>query len=235
MGQIKSLAIVVILFSSLVFTSCSSDDSPGVDNGVSTGNYWPLALNNEWNYSKDGADPTPQKIIGTDTFGGDIYYKLESQELALLGVEVDNWVAKKGGTYYQKVGNLNYSIDGFTISMDSYELPMFKDYLDVNETWTSSTSTNVKYDIDGQGSYSYKMTIKVTGTILERGATITVKDQNYSDVIVMSLIQEVSFGGENAIIESIYWYAKDVGPVKFTNTSDNVTTVNELISYSLNN
>lgn len=234
MRYIKSLAFAVMLLSSLFFTSCSSDDSPEVDNGISTGDYWPLAVNNEWNYS-DGVSSTQQKVIGTDTFGGDVYYKFAAEELAVFGTDVNYWVAKKGGTYYQKVGDIVISEEGFYMKIKSYELSVFKDYLDVNETWKTSTSIGVTYTVDGQGTYNFKMNIKCTGKILERDGTITVNDQVYTDVIKMSLTQEFSFEGETMIAESVYWYAKDVGPIKYSTTIEGDTTISELISYSLNN
>ena len=235
MRHIKFLAFAIMLFSSFFITSCSSsDDSPEVDNGVSTGDYWPLALNNEWNYT-DGVNLTEQKVIGTDTFGGDLYYKFEAEELALFGIDVNYWVAKKGGTYYQKVGEIVISEDGFTMKIKSYELAVFKDYLDVNETWKNSNSINVTVIVDGEKPVDFKMNIKSTGKILERDGTITVNDQVYNDVIKMSLTQVFSLEGETGTAESIYWYAKDVGPVKFSNTIDGDTTISELISYSLNN
>ncbi len=231
----KILILGSILLLTFFLFSCSSDDAPKVDIGVSTGNYFPLALNNEWNFSIGGADPISQKIIGTEVIGGDSYYKFSGVNVDLFNSEVNYWISKKGGTYFQKIGDIDLSLNGVSIKINSYELEIFKDYLAVNQTWTDETSTKVTYTVDGQGSYSSDIDIINTGKILQRDATVTVNNKVYTNVIKMSLRQEVPLLDDVNVVESVYWYAKDVGPIKNSITNGGITTVSELVSYNVNN
>lgn len=68
MNKTKLLSIVVSLFVSISFISCDNepidsmidlDDFTDVviddddDGGISTGDYWPAALNNQWTFSQN--------------------------------------------------------------------------------------------------------------------------------------------------------------------------------------
>jgi hypothetical protein len=87
---------------------------------------------------------------------------------------------------------------------------------------------------NGSASSSFDTTIKYLGIILEKDASITVNGKVYASVIKMSLKQEVSFQGQTTITESVYWYAKGVGPVKSINTINGTTVESTLVSYIIN-
>jgi hypothetical protein len=219
-----------LLFSSLLITSCSSDDSISDDsNGVSSGDYWPLAINNQWVYNENGSVTSPSKITGTDNFGGTTYFRLSTDNVYNL----QTWVAKKGATYFLKTGDLNMTENGITVKMSSYELPMLKDNLAVNEQWIGSVTSKVSAT-NGSNSSSFEMTLKYSGTILEKDASVTVNDKVYTSVIKMRLKQEANFQGQTTITESVFWYAKGVGPVKSINTINGSTVESTLVSYIIN-
>jgi hypothetical protein len=230
MKKITLLALFTLLFSSLLITSCSSDDSVSDDsNGVSSGDYWPLAINNQWIYNENGSVVSPVKITGTDNFGGTAYYRLSTDN----AYNLKTWVAKKGATYFLKTGDLNLTENGITVKMSSYELPVLKDNLTINEQWNGSVISKVSVT-EGSNSFSFDTTIKYLGIILEKDASITVNGKVYTSVIKMSLKQEVSFQDQTTITESVYWYAKGVGPVKSINTINGSTVESTLVSYIIN-
>jgi hypothetical protein len=230
MKKITLLALFTLLFSSLLITSCSNDDSISDDSyGVSSGDYWPLAINNQWIYKENGSETSPSKITGTDNFGGTTYFRLSTEN----AYNLQTWVAKKGATYFLKTGDLNMTENGITVKMSSYELPMLKDNLAVNEQWSGSVTSKVSVT-NGSTSSSFDTTIKYLGTILEKDASITVNDKVYASVIKMSLKQEVSFQGQTTITESVFWYAKGVGPVKSINTINGSTIESTLVGYIIN-
>ncbi|TDE46740.1 hypothetical protein E0I26_01265 [Flavobacterium rhamnosiphilum] len=230
MKKITLLALFTLLFSSLLITSCSSDDSVSDDsNGVSSGDYWPLAINNQWIYNENGSVASPVKITGTDNFGGTAYYRLSTDNAYNLQV----WAAKKGATYFLRTGELNLTENGITVKMSAYELPVLKDNLAVNEQWSGNVISKVSVT-NGSASSSFDTTIKYLGIILEKDASITVNGTVYTSVIKMSFRQEVNFQGQTTITESVYWYAKGVGPVKSINTINGSTVESTLVSYIIN-
>ncbi|HEY4617362.1 MAG TPA: hypothetical protein VIH09_04130 [Flavobacterium sp.] len=228
MKKINFLALLTLLASMLI-TSCSSDDSSSdVSTEVASDSYWPLAINNQWVYTENG-EPYTVKITGTDTFDGTTYYSITEKNEYNLQI----WVAKKDNTYFLKTGALDITEGDINIKMDSYELPVLKDNLANNGQWNGTATVKVTYKT-GTESASIDMTIKCLGVILDKDATVTVNNKVYTNVINMSLRQEVSIAGESTITESLYWYAKGIGPIKSINTVDGSTVESILVSYIVN-
>lgn len=229
MKKFNFLALLTLVFSSLLITSCSSDDSSSdVSTEVASDSYWPLAINNQWVYNENG-EPSTVKITGTDKFDGTTYYRIAEKNEYNLQM----WVAKKDNTYFLKTGALDITESDINIKMDSYELPVLKDNLANNGQWNGTATVKVTYKA-GTESASADMTIKYLGVILDKDATVTVNNKVYTNVINMSLRQEVSIAGESTITESLYWYAKGVGPIKSINTVDGSTVESILVSYIVN-
>lgn len=229
MKKINFLALLTLLFSSMLITSCSSDDSASdVSTEIAGDSYWPLAINNQWVYSENG-EPSTVKITGTDKFDGTTYYRISEKNEYNLQV----WVAKRENTYFLKTGALDITESGINIKMNSYELPVFKDNLAINGQWNGTTTVTVTYK-SGTESASTDMTIKYLGVILDKDATVTINNKVYTNVINMSLRQEVAVAGQTTITESLYWYAKGIGPIKSINTIDGNTVESILVSYIVN-
>ena len=228
MKTIRFSTLLFILLSVFI-TSCSSDGT-GESFGVTTGNYWPMAVNNQWTYKENGVVSTPSKITGTDTFGGVTYYRFQEANVYNL----QTWIAKKGATYFIKVGALNYVESGVTIKMDSYEYPVLKDDVPVTSKWSGTLNVNVTATSSGNTAPMTAI-IKYAGIITEKDATVVVNGVSYPNVIKLNLKQEVSIQNQTTIVESEYWYAKNVGPIYSKTISDNVTTESVLVNYVLNN
>lgn len=229
MKKINYYALLTLLFSSMMITSCSSGDSPSdVPNEVASDSYWPLAINNQWVYSENGI-PSTVKITGTDKFDGITYYSISEKNEYNLQI----WIAKKDNAYFLKTGALDITESGVNIKMNSYELPVFKDNLAINGQWNGTTTVKVTYKV-GTESVSSDMTIKYLGVILDKDATVTINNKAYTNVINMSLRQEVVIEGQSTVTESLYWYAKGIGPIKSINTVNGTTVESILVSYIVN-
>ncbi len=175
----------LFVFTSLLLTSCSSDD--GESTGTSTGNYWPMAVNNSWIFDNNGVNEET-KTTGTSTFSGKTYYRLN--DVYTSGVYVKNWVAKKGATYFQRVDDVNVNEQGVSIYFKSYEIPIFRDDLNVNQQWSGTVKTKITYTYNGQ-STSPSSRIEYTGTVLEKNASVTLNGNTYNDVIKVRLTVKV--------------------------------------------
>jgi hypothetical protein len=229
MKKTNQIISAVLIFMSLLVTSCSNDD--GVSNGTSTGNYWPLAVNNTWTFT-DGSANSDLKVIGTTDFGGSTYFEMfdESTESQF---NAQNWIAKKGGTYYQKVAETNFDSNGILINIKGYEVPLFKDNLEVNGTWVGSVSPKVTYT-SGSNSTTLPSKVKYTGTIVEKGATVTLNSQTYTEVIKMKMKIEVTINSQLTTSDIEYWFAKDVGPIREYQSTNGTTTESTLVNHVLN-
>lgn len=225
MKKFTHFVATTLLLLVFVLTSCSKDEAAAVDEpgGVSTGDYWPTAINNTWVLDENGTTST-MKMISTDVFNGATYYKFDKLfgSVGVTSVSASVWLRKTNGNYYIKVGDTTVDYGGLTGTQTGYEYIFLKDYLDVNQSWGGTYSVKTSYT----GYPTVTTTIKYTSTIIERDATLTVNGKVYSSVIKVKSILE-STGIKNEIF---YWMAKDIGFIK----SEGSGSVSTLVSYSLN-
>lgn len=228
MKKLKSIALVALFMSTSLFISCSNDsDNSNEDTPeATTGDYWPTAVNNQWVLDQNGTQST-MKIISSEKINDDTYFKFNQLTGASSGIEgaASASIKKVKGDYYIKIDEVTYNAEGFTGKMTGYEYVFFKDYLEVNKTWTGSYSQETSFNIPNFPTV--KMTVNYTGTILEKGATATIKAVTYKDVIKFKFHQDVKTDGQSSTADTEYWIAKDVGIIKMVSGS----TVSELISY----
>lgn len=222
------LALSVI--AALSFTSCSSDDS-GDSTGTTTGNYFPMAVNNVWNYT-DGSTATNAKLIGTTPFGGTAYYEVEDTSSDL---NIQNWVAKKGASYYQKTAASTIVQSGTTITMEGYEYKLLRDDLETGETWSGKVNPKVTYS-GSMGSGTLPSRIDYEGKITARNTSATFEGTTYPNVIKMAMIVTLVINSQTTVIDNEYWFAKDVGLIyeSITSSTDNITKTRHITSYTLN-
>ena len=78
-------------------------------------------------------------------------------------------------------------------------------------------------------------TVTYTGKIIARDATEVINGVTYTNVIKMTMNAVTNVDGEINNVFSEYWFAKDIGPIKYFELIDDVVT-NErtLIDYVLN-
>lgn len=228
----KYLKSGIIIVFALLLLSCSNDDGDRVSYGESTGNYLPLHTNNRWKYIFEGYLVNEIKITGTTSAGGYTYYEF-TDDSEIPPYVIRHWFAKKGATYFIKVGDTTVNENGVNINFASYELPILKDDYEVNTVWTGSVSPKVTYSGNGF-SGSLPFSINYTGINYYKGE-LTLDGVVYSNVIKTRL--DISINADNQITNTSeeYWYAEDIGIIKFITTSpDNVVEEKVIYNYTLN-
>lgn len=213
-------------------------DGGGSTGGSTTGDYWPTAINNEWVFQSGGIDQDPMKIKSMNVINNKTYYTFDS----LFGQTIDDSdgqvaatvrIHKSSGVYTIKFEDLIIDLQGFKAKQSGYEFIILKDNLSVGQKWTGSYTQTTTYD--GGGIPEVKLITNYTGTVLEKGATLVVNEKSFSNVIHVSLKMSTSYFGINSEIDSDYWFAKDIGPIKTVTKSTSIgfttTITNELLSY----
>ncbi|MXO07422.1 hypothetical protein [Flavobacterium sp. HBTb2-11-1] len=225
MRKLNKCFAILFVMTGLMFNSCSSDSEESA--GESTGDYWPSKVGNQWVFDQDGSESTV-KIESSSNKDGNTYYKFNQ----LLGGNEDvsaiagASLKKVKGDYYISIDELTYNTEGITGKMTGYEFIIFKDYLEVNQTWEGSYSQETTFNIPNFPAI--KMNVKYTGTILEKGS-IKVKEVTYNNVVKFKFHIEASTQGQTSSSDTYYWIAKDVGIVKLESSG----ATSELVSYSL--
>lgn len=227
MRKLNKCFVILFVMTGFMLTSCSNDDS-GESAGESTGDYWPSKVGNQWVFSQDGAESTV-KIQSSSNKDGNTYYKFNQLfgSTDEISGTAGTSLKKVKGDYYVVIDEVNYSSEGITGKSTGYEFILFKDYLDVNQTWKGSYSLETSFNIPSFPSL--KMNANYTGTILEKGISLKVKEVTYSNVIKFKLHIEANAQGQSSSSDTFYWIAKDVGIVKLESSG----TTSELVSYSL--
>ena len=156
------LKSLIVLFSIISFISCETEpldsaidltafqdpnnpidpenptdpNNPNGGGGVSSGDYWPTAINNQWVFARDGVTQQPLKIINTQTFSGKLYYKFEQVTSTTGGntLSAYSFLNKNGGDYTYKIDDTTLDIGGLTGTQTGYEYIILKDNLDINKT-----------------------------------------------------------------------------------------------------
>ncbi|MEO8236436.1 MAG: hypothetical protein ABI549_13545 [Flavobacterium sp.] len=239
MNKIKSISAFLLLFSAVIFTSCSVEPYTGSipssgDNGgnESANDYWPSAINNQWVFSLNGVNQAPLKMVSIDAIGGNSYFTFNPQSNG--GVSQVTRLRKLNGDYYIKSEDIivaaQAGVPGSTST--GTERILLKDYLPVGGSWTSDYVQTTTYT---DPTYPVVTTnFNIVATILEKGSTLTVGSQTFNDVIKVRVVQNITFSGQISSAISYYWYAKNVGSIKIETTSGTTTYTQDLVSYILN-
>lgn len=259
MKTIKNLLSIFVIITSLTFVSCenepldasllnnSNSNNTGGGNtgggntggGNSTGDYWPAVINNSWSFSNNGAASQMMKMISTSNIGGFTYYNFDN--IFGQGATVTGTVAmrmrKGSGDYYIKIEGTNLNLGGgMTATQSPIEFLALKDYLAVNQTWNGTYTQTTSYSGGSVPIPAAIMTSNYVGTILATGLTETVDGETFTNVIKLKIVQTLSMASSpNSTVETTYWYAKNVGPIKSQTTNNGVPTTTAILTdYVLN-
>ncbi|WP_417941398.1 hypothetical protein [Flavobacterium sp. RS13.1] len=231
MKKITKCFFTLVLITGFVLTSCSSDSDENTNGETKTEDYWPTAVNNNWVLSQNGEEQNI-KIISSANNNGTTYYKFGTFFGATDAISgsATVWIKKVNGEYFLKIDDINYETEGVKSKITGYEYVFFKDNIEVNKTWSGSYTQKATFVYPGVSIPEIKTVSSYTGTILEKGATATIKGVTYKDVIKFKLHQESKIEGEKSTsVDSEYWLAKNVGVIRAK--SGNV--ISELVSYNL--
>lgn len=222
--------LFLLLITVFSVSSCSSDDS-GESYGVSTGDYFPLAVNNSWKYLTVSQSLLNEiKITGTTQSGGTTYYDYTDDSEG--GTPIPHSFAKNGATYFLKSGDTSVIESGITITIKSYQIPILKDDFAINTSWAGSVSPKVTYSGNGQsGTLPFK--VDYTGVNYFKGA-VTLNNITYPNVIKTRINLSINANNQITNASEEYWYAENIGVIKDIYTANNVTTIQDIDSYVLN-
>lgn len=225
----------------------------------SSGDYWPMAINNSWTYSWqiDGVlqDQYLMEISALEDYQGLPSYVYNSffgsiqgtDGTGLENVDLKYYTRKNNGDYHLLVGEMTAELSGlYQITQSAYDYIILKDYLDVGNTWDYNFDVITSYSpLDASipelpdVALNYDMNFE----ILERDVSVTIEDETFSPVIKLGFKQTTSivgFPSSNATVDYIYYFAKDVGIVKVEGSiydaDDNITTtvLQQIASYNIN-
>lgn len=248
MKKISTFSMFILTFALII--SCNiepldpsipTDSGSGSENtgggsgtgGTTSGDYWPTTINNEWTFEQNGVTQSPIKITNSSTIGGALYYEFSPQTGSGAGSSsssVTTRLNKNGGSYNLKTDDFNIDAGGLTGTQTGYTIILLKDNIAVGETWTGSYTQTTTYT----GIPSIIMTTNYTGTILAKNVAATVNGETFSDVIKTNIHQESNFSGSTSSIDTEYWFAKNVGPIKTVTTSGGTIYESILIDYIIN-
>lgn len=213
-------------------TTDPNNPNPTDPTGPSAGNYWPMALNNQWSFTNNGTDQPVMKIVGTDQFNGKTFYRYDNfvgQSLDGAGFGGTLWSNKTGGTYYIRM-KVSLPATDITPAIDISPIQyiVLKDNLPAGGTWTETLSQTTTIE----GLPPLPSTVESTGTIVEKDITMTVNGVEYTNVIAVKIVQD-SLG---EITESYFWFAKNIGIIKSRTyiASEPYDETVELTSYTVN-
>ncbi|MDN3678488.1 hypothetical protein QWY90_14330 [Flavobacterium paronense] len=220
--------LILLVLSAFCLSSCSSDDA-AESNGTTTGDYFPMAVNNKWQYT-NGTDATEMNLIGTTAFGGNTYYEFTDTSSE---TNVQAWMNKRGASYYQKSAPYTETQGSLTITIAGFEIKIFQDDLQVGETWTGSAKPKVTYT--GSSSGSTSANISYVGNITARDVSVTLGGITYNNVIKMQMTLTETVNSQTVTISGENWFAKDIGLIYDSTTisTDNITKTRYLTSYTL--
>ena len=231
MKQTERILTVLFVFAAMTFTSCSNDDSNNESFGTTTGDFLPLSVNNTWTYlDQDQSLLNEIQIIGTANFSGKKYYEFTDDSSE---VDAQQYFAKKGATYFLKVGKTSFNVEGITATIASYEVPILKDDYNLNQQWTGSISPKLSFSGGGQ-SGTLPFDIEYTATNYFKGEVV-LGGITYPNVIKTIINININANGEISNANEEYWFAENIGIINFiTVNSDNSVTEKTIESYLLN-
>ena len=208
---------------------------------TSNGDYYPTAINNEWNYTlTQGATTQNQtaKIIRSFDNAGQTVYENQSISLVSGGLTAttNSYIYKNGGSYYTYADGASFIVgpyNGTQTPVPTYVI--LKDNEPVGHAWSVSYNQTTSYTTTTAGAPNLPDVVtNITNDleIAEKDMTITVGTETFSPVIkVKSTFQSSSVAGSTSAV-IYYYYAKDVGLIKYDSVG-NPSAETVLNSYTL--
>ena len=192
----KTLFICTLLFIVLCAGNCKKPSTPDTSN---TGDYQPLTVGSEWNYTVTGSNAGSYKvtILNRDTTINGKVYSVASNSAA-----VNEYYAKFNGEYlrYNKFAELNNQ---------TIELLYLKDKLAKGQTWTEVMTVNITL-----GGSTVPVTASLVFTVADKGIDYVVNGTTFKNVIKVTVAPSFSIFGSTQNPDSYdlqYYYAFNVG------------------------
>ncbi|GLB50067.1 hypothetical protein [Neptunitalea lumnitzerae] len=235
MKKLNYLFVYIICISlGLSITSCSNDDDGAgeeqQEEEPTTLNYFPLTLDNEWNYDYTDGEDTQILFYTTLDYEGNTFLVTDFVN-PFDGGDMTQGFRLSGSTYYGYNGETVIEYNSGIAAMatiDPVEYVFFKDDMEVGETYTTEVAapTVIESIIDIETTTDFTF---VT-TILSKEEEMIVNGVTYTDVIGVQLDVNTSLMDVEFDETLIYYFANEVGPIKLESSLGDYTILN----YSLN-
>jgi hypothetical protein len=234
--MIKKLLFVFVLAS--VFVQCEvpvheeydlygdgiddDDDNPNPSNST----WWPLTVDNQWNYTvtdQNGTNTQTIKITGTTQYNNKTYFVLETD------VHVGSDIVEGQDILIRKDSNGNYTyvvileLEDLGFAADPIVSHPMKDNIDPGDSWTE----NVVYhytqpmDISYTSAYTYKYE--------EHFNTMEINGITYHDIAKV----KTSYTTQGQSSQGYVYYAKNIGPIKTEGENLGSASTTLITSYHL--
>ena len=209
--------------------------------GTSEGDYFPRAINNEWNYSQTFGGQTVNqdvKLINSFVDSGQTVFETESSTLTSGSTTVvtKNFIYKSGGDYYVYSSENDLDLGAYQGTQTAIPAYVFlKDNQPVGHTWTVNYSQTTSYTTTTPGLPNLPDVVtNITNDfeIVEKDMTITVGTETYSPVIKLKSVLTSSSVAGSTSTEIFQFFAKDVGFIK-SETSGSAVSLTVLNNYTL--
>lgn len=231
-------------FENVPYGAGSGDEEPGEP---SSGDYFPMAIGNTWNYDVSNEDENSQmKINSTETINGALYYKVTDLPIGVgadipegdfPGLDVRSHLRKNGANYIQRFYAFIPEMMGGLIpqmEIEAFEIIFLKDNLAVGESWTETKTIVTNVVMFGM-SQTINANATFNSVIEEKGISMTVNGVTYTDVIKVKTTATVVSEDGTEVSEAQNWFAKDVGLIKsYSNDPEDGESEMNLIDYILN-
>lgn len=216
-------------------------DSPVVnENHIDNGNWWPLELDNEWNYSTTNGVSNRNhvvKIIGNTNYLDMDYFVLNNKIYNGVTLEenYDFYIKRNSQKVYSYVINIEKS-DLLKMADLIYENPILssnllminpiKDGIELNESWSGT----VQYKYSTIEEDNILLNVQYTYLYEEHLDVMNVNGISYEDICKIKTTFTIN--DENSI--GYVYYAKDIGPIKSVGNSMGSPSSSLITSYQLN-
>lgn len=238
--KLLKFTYLLVILTSFTFISCENEpltgtftdetgaggsgsgSGGGAGSGTSTGDYFPRAIGNTWDYSVTGSGSNTNIISSTDIINGVTYYRFE-------GENGFGAIRKSAASYFSRIG-VNLNTPAYVITGTPIEIKFLQDDAPVGTSWENPVSTTYTYTPVGGSPAIPNTTVNMNYkyTVEEVGISHTVNGVTYDNVIHLSHILETGLGTPDTVGE--YYFSKDVGPIEYAIDGESY----KLTSYSLN-
>jgi hypothetical protein len=105
----------------------------------STGDYWPRAIGNMWNFNDTFYGEVNYNMIATEQIDGNTYFKFDD----LFNQEA--WLRKSGDSYFIRNAVNGFPIEGYEVSTTFITIKMLEDTANVGDQWSTNVSYTISY------------------------------------------------------------------------------------------